>query len=146
MRGGHLHSEVLAEGIQTALERLGVRVSTEYRVCTGRIAGAVDLYADRDGIRVAIEIELGIRRVLQDVRKAEALGVDTLVIVTPTPKVAALALRQVRTQTQSRVRVHVLPFGRALAFLSQVFSVDSQQDTKSESGSRPSTSRTDKVG
>jgi hypothetical protein len=103
------------------------------------------LYAELGGTRVAIEVELGVRRVRQDIRKAEALGVDTLVIVTPTPKVAALALRYVRTQTQSSVRVHVLPFGRALAFLSQVFGVDSRQDTKSKSGSSRTRSRTERV-
>ena len=145
MRGGRLHSGVLARGLRDALERLGARVRTEYPVRPGRGAGAVDLYAELGGTRVAIEVELGVRRVRQDIRKAEALGVDTLVIVTPTPKVAALALRYVRTQTQSSVRVHVLPFGRALAFLSQVFGVDSRQDTKSESGSSRTRSRTERV-
>jgi hypothetical protein len=104
------------------------------------------LYAELDGKRLAIEVELGVRRVVHDVRKAEALGLDTLIVVTPTPKVAALARRRVRTQTQSRVRVHVLPFGRAIVFLSQVFGVDSQQDTKSESGSPTTTSSTETVG
>jgi hypothetical protein len=145
MRGGRLHSDVLARGLRDALERLGARVWSEYPVRPGRGAGALDLYAELNGKRLAIEVELGVRRVLQDVRKAEALGVNTLVIVTPTPKVAALAICHLRTRTQSPVQVHVLPFGRALAFLSQVFAVDSRQDTKSESGS-PTTARTDKVG
>ena len=146
MRGGRLHSGVLAGGLRDALERLGARVRTEYPVRPGRGAGAVDLYAELDGTRVAIEVELGVRRVRQDIRKAETLGVDALVIVTPTAKVAALARRRLRTRTASRVTVHVLPFGRALALLTQVFRVESRQDTKSESGPRTTTSRTEEVG
>jgi hypothetical protein len=146
MRGGRLHSDVLARGLRDALERLGARVWTEYPVRPGRGAGALDLYAELNGKRLAIEVELGVRRVLQDVRKAEAIGVDALVVVTPTPKVAALARRRLGTQTRSRVRVHVLPFGRALAFLSHVFGVDSRQDTKSQSGSSTTASRKHKVG
>ena len=107
---------------------------------------AVDLYAERNGVRVAFEVELGPRRVLQDVRKAEILGVDALVIVTPTAKVAALARRRLRTRTPSRVTVHVLPFGRALALLSQVFSVEPRLDPKSKGGSRTTSSGTEEVG
>jgi hypothetical protein len=92
----------------------------------------VDLYAEFNGTRVAIEIELGVRRLLQDVRKAETLGVHYLVVVTATPKVAALARRRLETQTRPRVRVRVLPFGLALKFLSQVFSVDPRTDKWSE--------------
>ena len=134
MRGGYLHCEILARGLRAELERLGARVWTEYAVGPGRGAEAVDLYAELNGMRVALEIELGPRRVLQDVRKAEALGVEALVIVTPTAKVAALSRRRLRTQTPFRVTVHVLHFGRALALLSQVFAVDSRQDGKSQTG------------
>ena len=146
MRGGRLHSEILARGLQAALEGLGARVWTEYPVGPGRGVQAVDLYAERNGVRVAFEVELGPRRVLQDVRKAEILGVDALVIVTPTAKVAALARRRLRTRTPSRVTVHVLPFGRALALLSQVFSVEPRLDPKSKGGSRTTSSGTEEVG
>jgi hypothetical protein len=146
MRGGRVHCEILAFGLRAALEALGARVWTEYPVGPGRGARAVDLYAERNGVRVVFEVELGPRRVVHDVRKAEALGVDALVIVTPTAKVAALARHRPRTQTPSRITVHVLQFGRALALLSQVFSVESRQDTKSEGGSQTTSSRSEEVG
>lgn len=146
MRGGHLHCEILALGLRTALERIGACVRTEYPVGPGRGAEAVDLYAERDGVRVAVEVELGPRRVLKDVRKAELLGVDALLIVTPTAKVAALARRRLRTRTPSRVVVHVLPFGRALALLSHVFDVESRQDTRSKGASGTTNARTEEVG
>jgi hypothetical protein len=146
MRGGHLHCEILASGLRAALEALGARVWIEYPVGPGRGAEAVDLYAERNGVRVAFEVELGPRRVVQDVRKAEALDVDALVIVTPTAKVAELSRRRLRTQTQSRVTVHVLPFGRALAFLSQVFRVEPRLDPKSRGGSRTTSSRSEEIG
>jgi hypothetical protein len=60
--------------------------------------------------------------------------------------VAALARRRLRTRTAPRVTVHVLPFGRALAFLSQVFRVEPRWDPKSKGGSRTTSSRTEEVG
>lgn len=118
MRGGFLHNEAMARSLKAALERLGARVWTEYPVGPGRRAGAVDLYAERNGFRLACELEIGPRRVKQDVAKAEILGVDLLLIVTPTATIARVIERRLRMLSRPEVEVRVLPLGRAVQYLS----------------------------
>jgi len=69
-------------------------------------------------------------------QKAEVLGVDLLVIVTPTPRLAAAIRERVRTKSPARIRVRVLPFGRASQALVSSPPVNSRQDEKSGTDSR----------
>lgn len=137
MRGGFLHCRAMADGLKGALEGLGAPVRTEHPVGPGRRAGAVDLYAELREIRLVCEVELGPRRALKDVQKAEILGADVLLIVTPTASVARSVRARLRTLAAPRVRVHVLPYGLALKYLSQVFGGECGRDGKTETLPRP---------
>ncbi len=114
MRGGYLHSSIIANELRDVLERLGGRVWTEYPAGPGRRAGAVDLYVELHGRRLACEVEMTPRRVAGDVRKAMDLGVEELLIVTPTAREAASIRLRLRTLPRSGIPVRVLPFGRVI--------------------------------
>jgi hypothetical protein len=132
MRGGYLHSQVMARQLKEALERLGARVRTEYPAGSGRRAGAVDLYVELHGVRIACEIELGPRRLLQDLRKAEALGVDLLLVVGPTPAVAKAIRRRLATLPKSNLKVRVLLNASVVSYLSKMSPVEGRGDKKTE--------------
>jgi len=129
VKGGYLHRAMARELVAT-LERLGARVWTEYPAGPGRRASAVDIYAELGGLRLVCEIELGPRRVLKDVRKAEVLEANLLLIVAPTATATRAIRHRLRTSTESRVRVRVLPYGLSLKHLSQVFAVECGRDKK----------------
>jgi len=135
MRGGYLHNEVMARQLADALERLGARVRTEYPAGPGRRAGAVDLYVELHGLRIACEIELGPRRLRQDLRKAEALGVDLLLLVAPTSAGARAIRRRLATFGKPRFQVRVLVNPQAVKYLSQLSPVVSRGDKKTETRS-----------
>jgi hypothetical protein len=132
LRGGFLHNEAMARQLKEALERLGARVRTEYPAGPGRRAGAVDLYIELHGFRIACEIELGPRRLRQDLRKAEALGVDLLLVVGPTPAVAKAILRRLVTFPKSNLKVRVLPNASVVSYLSKLSPVEGRGDKKTE--------------
>ena len=136
MRGGYLYNRVIADELISVLERDGAHVRTEYPAGPGRRAGSVDIYAELGGMRLVCEVELGPGRVLNDVRKAEALGADLLLIVTATATEARAIRRRLRTFGRSRVRVRVRPMGLAIKDLSQMSAVECRRDTGSET--RPS--------
>ncbi len=133
MRGGYFHNEVMARQLKEALDQLGAKVRTEYPAGPpGRRVGAVDLYIELQGVRIACEIELGPRRVGQDLRKAQALGVDLLLLITPTAAAAKAVRRRLATLGKSEVQVRVLTFGCAIGFLSEKSPVESRRDKKTE--------------
>jgi len=83
MSSGYLHDQVLIGGLARALERLGIEAIREHRVGSGRQAGRVDLYAVHGGWRLAVEAELDLRRMPEDVRKARELRAHQLMILVP---------------------------------------------------------------
>ena len=132
MRGGYLHNRGIAAELVAVLEQIGARVRTEYPAGPGRRAGSVDIYAELGELRLVCEVELGPRRVMNDVRKAEALAADVLLIVTPTAAEARAIRKRLRTFGRSGVMVQVLPMGLAIKYLSEMSSVECGWDTKSE--------------
>ena len=128
MRGGYLHNQAIAAELVTVLERRGAFVRTEYPVGPGRRAGSVDIYAELGELRLVCEVELGPRRVLNDVRKAESLAADVLLIVTPTAAEARVIRKRLRTCAQSWVQVRVRPMGLAIKYLSEMSAVECRRD------------------
>lgn len=120
MRGGFLHSTVLAQGLALHLEALGAEVHLEYPVRPGPRPQAIDIYADLPGLRLGIEIELEPRRVQQDLEKTRALKLDLLLIVTATRARARTIERRLRDTNVSCTPVQVMTFGAARRFLSEV--------------------------
>src|SRR6185295_12804275 len=102
MRGGFLHNDAMAERLRATLTKLGARFWTEHPAGPGRRAGAVDIYAELGRSRIAIEIELGPRRIHQDLEKALALDVDLLLVVAPTATVARAIRRRLVTIRPNR--------------------------------------------
>lgn len=120
MRGGFIHSRVIADELASGLRDLGARVETEYPVRRGSRSPAVDIYAVLSGIRIVCEIELGPRRVFKDLQKAQELDADWLLVVAATPAQTAAIRRCLEGVQESRVQVRVMPFGAALRFLSEL--------------------------
>lgn len=132
MRGGYLHNEAIGERLRGALAALGAPHSIEYPVGPGRRAGAVDIYVELGGVRVACEIELGPGRIHQDLRKASALGADLLLIVAPTAQVARAIRRRLVTIRPRRPRVQVRLLASAIRYLSNLSASECPRDTKTE--------------
>lgn len=136
MRGGYLHNEVMAAELRAALAELGARVRAEYPTGRGRRAGAVDLFAEVAGLKIAIEVELGPRRIENDIRKAETLRADLLLVVAPTAAVAGGIKDLLRTIPKPGVRVQVRTFGCALAYLSRVIGAECGRDKRTTTATR----------
>jgi len=80
MRGDPFHNE-LAGKVRAILERLGWRVWMEKRLVAAGTTAYFDLFAIRDGQRIAFEIETTARHALDNTRKAHAVGVPVMFIV-----------------------------------------------------------------
>ena len=121
MRGTYLHNRVLVSQISQLLRSCGVTVHAEHHLGAG--LGFADLFAQRDGVRVLIEIERSPARVGNDIAKAVAARVPFLLIVTPDARLARACTRRIGRlgPTPSSLTVHVFPFGTALLRLQEVF-------------------------
>ena len=80
MRGGAFHNWMVCE-VCEALAASGWEIETEYRYEKNGVVTFFDVYAVRDGREVAVEVETTARHVLDNVRKARAVGVEVLVVV-----------------------------------------------------------------
>ena len=118
IRGGYLHNELLVRPVERLLRSTGARVRVEHSVRKGRDTGYVDVYACWPTRSLAVEAELTPSRVDNDVVKAIQLGVDLLVIVTPTAPIARSARRRLgmtsARQRRNGLEVWVYPLGPAL--------------------------------
>lgn len=121
MRGTYLHNRVLVGQIAQLLRNRRVTVSTEHHIGPG--LGFADLVAQRDGVRLLIEVERSPARVGNDIAKAVAARAPFLFIVTPDARIARACSRRIARlgPTPSSLTVHVFPFGTALLKLQEVF-------------------------
>lgn len=121
MRGTYLHNTVLVDPIAQHLRSRRVTVYTEHYLGPG--VGFADLLAQRDGVRVLIEVEQTPARVPGDIAKAIAIPAPLLFIVTPDARIARACLRRVARlgPFPRSLVVHVFPFGPALLKLQEVF-------------------------
>jgi hypothetical protein len=117
MRGGGLHN-YMAERLAEICETKGFRTYREYPVRPGRHPRFVDLWVECHAFKMAVEVEVTVRRVAEDIQKAVDLSADVLMIVMLTPRAVAEALRVLKqyrvAQASSNLRIVVLPFGVAL--------------------------------
>src|SRR5690606_34516681 len=112
MRGGYLHNRIIAARLLAACHRASVQ-ALEHPTGEG---GFVDLYIEHGPLRVVCEIELSPDRIDRDLRKAIALDATHLLIVVPTPRVAARVMRRLeRSGGAGQAEVFVLTLGRATA-------------------------------
>jgi hypothetical protein len=141
MRGGFVHSKAIAVEIAAVVRQHGGRVWFEYPIRPGSRSQAVDVRVEIHGFQIACEIELGPQRVLNDLHKAEFLGVDLLLIVTPTSR-EAMRIARLLKDNKSRIRVQVMHFGAALGLLSDKSSLDSLLNEGTNTRSKQREART----
>lgn len=80
MRGDPFHNELAGE-VRVLLERLGWQVSTEKRFVAAGTTAYFDLFAVKEGRRIAFEIETTARHALDNARKARAIGTPVWFVV-----------------------------------------------------------------
>lgn len=114
MRGGFLHNDVLIGLLEADFKQRGVRTQREYATNPGRRTGYIDLFAQRDGIRIAIEAELSVRRVAADLTKARQVNASELWIVVPNAEIADTVSLALERLDPDGTLVFVLTLGRAL--------------------------------
>ncbi len=128
MKGGYVHNEVLLKALDAQFRRAGALIKFEASAGSGRQAGNVDMLVDVNGKRIAVEAELSAKRVGNDLRKAEELGVDELWIVVPNHKVSTSAQRRLKDLHISATmpKLCVFTLGQALQQVTNSFSLISR--------------------
>jgi hypothetical protein len=129
-RGGFLTRKCLLEPVGQACRELGGTVSAEYPVRLGQTRGYVDLWVNLGPCPVAIEGELGIKRLENDLHKALALRALLLLIVVPNWAACRSARKAMARILELRRRsgltaptdpvVLILPVGPAIQRLRQI--------------------------
>ena len=129
MRGASFHNS-LAQRAQRLLERFGWQVWPEKRFRTEEITTYIDLYATKGADAIACEIETTDRHVLDNARKAAAIGLVLWVIV-PTRTIKRRITCKLEAAGFASISppVNVLLFGELEAALAR-----RQADSPSNSG------------
>ncbi len=122
MRGDFFHNDVLLPPFISYFRLVGAEVFTEFHVRAARRWGFIDVVAMYLGRIVAIAAELGLSRVLSDIKKATWIEAERLYIVTPSRRLSTAVDRKIRLAKPSRcseLEVITLPFGAALSHVRQ---------------------------
>lgn len=129
MNCGFCHQEILTRPLQKVAEECGATVRAEQPVRMGGTVSFADLVITKDGRTIVCEPEQSRHRVLNDVRKAAALGAQLLLIVTPDSLTAQSCRRQLRRcpPLDAKIKVICCPLGSALEILRQTLSAGGSQ-------------------
>lgn len=129
-QGGFLTRKCMLKPVVNNCLELGATVFPEYPVRLGRTRGYVDLRANFGPCPVAIESELGTKRLDNDFRKALALKVMLLLIVVPNWPTCKTARKAMHRLLELRRRsgltaptdpvTLILPVGPAIQQLKQI--------------------------
>lgn len=119
MRGGFLHNELLISGLDKVFRDHGAQTRHEVQTPSGFIDLVVML---RSGA-LAVEAELSLKRVQNDLKKALELPAASLWIVVPNGRLARSAKTRLRTISPSftKLQVHVLTFPQAIRLAVKMF-------------------------
>jgi hypothetical protein len=123
--GGYVHDEVLLGPLESALQQSGFQTRRQVFVRVKHRRAFLDLVAESNGLRLAVEAELSSRRVINDYEKALQWGADQLWIVVPNQSVLRAAKRawNRRKNRRQEVAIFFLTIGQAMQRVSIVFSV-----------------------
>lgn len=109
MGRGWLHDHVLLGPFVAAALLMGFVARREFRVNVEGHLGVIDLLIERGDWRIAVEAERTVDRVLKDLRKAEAIHADLLVIlVSHTHLGQAVRRKFIRHDVSLRRRNHCI--------------------------------------
>lgn len=119
MKGSYFHNVDLVQRLARAARALGACVSVEYPVARGQRPRSVDIFLLWEIFRIVIEVGCSIARIGGEIPKAQNLKADLLLLVLPTPRLAAAARRKLRRlgnqkQTATAMQIRVLTLGLAL--------------------------------
>jgi glutaredoxin-related protein len=95
MRGKVFHN-YMVNRTSVLLKTLGWIAFLEYLLCRNGTTNFVDIMGMHSNFQMAFEIETTTRHILDNCRKAEAVGIPLCIIV-PTPHIYRIACRQVNT-------------------------------------------------
>lgn len=127
MRKAFLHERILLDPFEQHFRTVGAAVERESPVTYCGHPGFIDLLVQVGPCRIAIEGELTPTRLLNDLNKAIASQATWLLVVTPTPSIAARCLRVLRPNIGNSPigRICVLPLGMALRQVRVCFPLNS---------------------
>ena len=80
VRGGAFHNKIVYD-VVSVLQSHGWEVETEFRCQRNGVTTVFDVYAVKDGGVIAVEVETSVRHVVDNARKAQAVGVEVWVVV-----------------------------------------------------------------
>ena len=80
MRGGAFHNKMI-EKVASAFLSHGWEVETEFCYRGGGVVTFFDVFAVKDRREIAVEVEMSVRHVVDNVRKARAVEVEVWVVV-----------------------------------------------------------------
>ena len=123
MRGGYLHNMMINDLARRFVD-CGFIVQTEVQVNCNGAHGYIDLVARRDRHCIAVEAELSVDRIANDLNKAGSLRATELWIVVPSCAAAHAAQRRLHVVLVGTVaeRIVVLTFGEARQRVAALFS------------------------
>lgn len=114
MNNGFIHDQLLVGPLARQFVSLGSLVKLEFSIRTSNFVGHIDLLALHDGLLIACEAENSPERIRRDIVKAEALGADTLIIITPNAGVRNACLRKLQQVNRSSgIQIYVLTPAKA---------------------------------
>ena len=108
MRGGAFHNKMVEE-VASVLVVQGWKVETEFCLRSNGVVTFFDVYAIKDGREIAVEVETSARHVVDNVKKAQAVGVEVWIVV-PSRRVKRAAERRLGERCHA---VCVLLIGKA---------------------------------
>lgn len=122
-----LHERILLDPFEQHFRTVGAIVERESPVTYCGHPGFIDLLVQVGPRRIAIEGELTPTRILNDLNKAIVSRATWLLVVTPTPSIAARCSKVLRPHIDNSplVRVCVLPLGMAIRQVRVCFPLNS---------------------
>lgn len=134
MRGGFLHNQMLIAPVKAAFDVCGAQTTEEVWLRAKSCEGFVDLVAEYQNLRIAVEAELTPLRIPRDIVKAVAIGADELWLIVPNAAVRRTAHQRLRRhypdQWPGRVRTMTPP--QAIQHIRKMAEMPSQTEAKVE--------------
>lgn len=96
MRGDSLHNNVLIDSVDEEFVSLSARTFREFYIRDDSKSGFIDLFVCIDGMRIAVEAELGARRIGNDLWKARVSDANELWIVVPNSKIVRVVQKKLK--------------------------------------------------
>lgn len=127
MRGGFVHNLVMVATLAADALSVGCEVAFEVAVKLASSMGFIDIVIRKAEMLISVEAERSARRIMNDLKKAEAIDADELWLVVPTARVACTVRRRLAEVELKfeKPRIFVLTLGQARQRLALFFPLNS---------------------